>query len=483
MPTLAEQIIPRRKLLLMATEAVIFTGILFLGTSLPPLSPAPVDLGRWNGDLLRGLLTCFTIALICQTSLSYNDLYDWKISQNRAELPNRLLHSCGYALVMMAALVLVLPWLFFFPGLPNVAGETWKLILLLALAFAAVFVVRLWFHWFFYKWRGGEPVLVLGDDAHAQELGRMLVDHPLAGFELVGLVSAHAAPTDEQKSLERPAWQRVIGRVEDLLTLSQQNGVARVVVCLRERRGHVPIEELLACRMAGIEVEEREAMYERLTGKLALESMRPSYLIYSRGFQKDPMTLAFKRVSDILAALIGLSLSLPICLAAALAIKLTSRGPLFFTQIRVGQDGQQFRLVKFRTMRQDAEKHTGPVWASAQDDRITPVGRILRLTRIDEIPQFLNVLVGHMSFVGPRPERPHFVQQLSEQIPFYPLRHTVKPGLTGWAQVRHPYGASVDDAREKLRYDLYYLKNMGLLFDLNIILRTTGVILLGKGAR
>jgi sugar transferase (PEP-CTERM system associated) len=482
MPTLAEQIIPRRKLMLMASEAAIFTGILFAGTSLWPLANVPVDLLHPDSRMLRGLLTCFTIALICQTSLSYNELYDWKISQNRAELPNRLLHSCGYALVMLALLVLIAPALFFFPGLPNIGSDTWKLILLLAFAFLLVFLFRVAFHWFFYKWRWGERVLVLGDDAAAQELARMVADNPLAGFELVGLVTPQEAPPGHDGH-DRPVWQRTVGAVDRLLPLANAHGVARVVVCLQERRGKVPIEQLLACRMAGIEVEEREAMYERIAGKLALESMRPSYLIYSRGFMKDPMTLALKRVGDILFALTGLVLSLPICLLAILLVKLTSRGPVFFTQERSGQDGAAFRLLKFRTMRDGAEQATGPVWASANDSRITPVGRLLRMTRIDEIPQFVNILLGQMSFVGPRPERPHFVEQLSKQIPFYPLRHTVKPGLTGWAQVRHPYGASVDDAQEKLRFDLYYIKNMGLMFDLNIVLRTIGVILLGKGAR
>jgi sugar transferase (PEP-CTERM system associated) len=469
MPTLAEQIIPRRKLMLMASETAIFTAILFLGTSLPPLASTVIEL-RLDAPVLRGLLTSFTIALICQTSL------------NRRELPNRLLHSCGYALVMLAVLVLVAPALFSFPGLVNVSSETWKLILLLGVAFLGIFVFRIGFHWFFYKWRWGERVLVLGTDQQAQELARMMIDNPLAGFELMGLVSPTADPVGAVAA-GAPPWQRVLGNVDQLLPLAAEQGVARVVVCLRERRGRVPIEQLLACRMAGVEVEEREAMYERLTGKLAVESMRPSYLIFSRGFLKDPLTLTLKRVADILLALLGLVLSLPLCIAAAVAIKLTSRGPLFFTQERVGQDGRVFRLIKFRTMRADAEKDTGPVWASAGDQRITAVGRMLRKTRIDEIPQFVNILLGQMSFVGPRPERPHFVEQLSREIPFYPLRHTVKPGITGWAQVRHPYGASVEDAKEKLRLDLYYIKNMGLMFDLNIVLRTTGVILLGKGAR
>ncbi|GAB4160231.1 MAG: hypothetical protein Fur0037_27170 [Planctomycetota bacterium] len=479
MPTLAEQIIPRRKLLLLVSECAIFTGVLFLGTSLPPLADRAVDLFGGEGHL-RGLLSCFSIALICQASLSYNDLYDWKVSQNRAELPNRLLHSLGYALVMLACVVMLAPSLFSFPGLPETGSRTWKLILLLGAAFASIYIFRAAFHWFFYKWRFGERVIVLGSGTAAEEIARMIVENPLSGFELVGMVSEggrrDAVPGD-------PPWRRDLGSIDELRTLCDREGVARIVVSLRERRGTIPIERLLECRMAGVEVEEREAMYERLTGKLAIESMRPSYLIYGRGFAKDPLTMALKRVCDIAASLAGLVLSLPLTLPAALLIKLTSKGPVFFTQERVGQDGQVFRIIKFRTMRQDAEKDSGPVWASESDDRVTPIGRILRVTRIDEIPQFANILAGRMSFIGPRPERPHFVEQLQRQIPFYPLRHTVKPGLTGWAQVRHPYAATTEDAMEKLRYDLYYIKNMGLLFDLDITLRTIGVILFGKGAR
>jgi sugar transferase (PEP-CTERM system associated) len=275
----------------------------------------------------------------------------------------------------------------------------------------------------------------------------------------------------------------VLGTLANLRDLCRVEGISRVVVALRERRGKVPVDRLLACRMDGVQIEERESMYERLTGKLAVESMRPSYLIYGRGFARDPMTMVLKRVIDILASLIGLVVSLPLCLIAAVAVKLTSRGPVFFSQERTGQDGHPFRLIKFRTMRVDAERESGPVWAQKNDSRVTPVGRVLRLSRIDEIPQFLNILRGQMSFVGPRPERPHFVEQLTHEIPFYPLRHTVKPGLTGWAQVRHPYGASIEDAQEKLRYDLYYIKNTTPLFDLNIILRTVAVILGGQGAR
>jgi sugar transferase (PEP-CTERM system associated) len=307
----------------------------------------------------------------------------------------------------------------------------------------------------------------------------MIRESPMAGFEVMGLVEEPGRAAPERL----PDDPQVIGSLEQLRPVCRREGIARVVVALSERRGKVPVEQLLDVRMDGVQIEEREAMYERLTGKLALESMRPSYLIYGRGFVRDPLTMALKRVLDILASSIGLVLSFPICVLTVIAIKATSRGPIFFRQERTGQDGEPFRLVKFRTMAVDAERDSGPVWAQKDDARVTPIGRFLRRSRIDEIPQFVNILSGQMSFVGPRPERPHFVEQLTHEIPFYPLRHTVKPGLTGWAQVRHPYGASIEDAQEKLRYDLYYIKNTSLLFDLNIMLRTVKVILRGQGSR
>ncbi|MEO6596690.1 MAG: YraN family protein [Planctomycetota bacterium] len=479
MPTHAEQIIPRRKLLLMLSETVIFTLVVLVGTSAPPLSSRSFALFEPSMELLRGLLTSFTIAVICQASLSYNALYDWKTSQNRAELGNRLVHSCGYALVMLGFLSMTVKSLFFLPGMHDLSKETPKLILLVGIAFASVYAFRHAFHWFFYKWRFGERIVVLGSSPEAQHLARMIADSPLAGFELLGIIE-EPGQTPLQPAKGEP---QVIGTIDNLRTLCQEESISRVVVALRERRGMVPVDHLLQCRMDGVQIEERESMYERLTGKLSVESMRPSYLIYGRGFTKDPLTMVMKRLLDILASFTGLVVSLPLWPLAALAIKLSSRGPIFFSQERVGQDGEPFRLVKFRTMRVDAEKESGPVWAQKNDRRVTPVGRFLRRSRIDEVPQFLNILAGQMSFVGPRPERPHFVEQLQRDVPFYPLRHTVKPGLTGWAQVRHPYGASIEDAQEKLRYDLYYIKNTRVLFDLNIILRTVAVILRGRGSR
>lgn len=473
MATLAQQIIPKRKLLLIASETVVLGAVLFFGSTLPPLGSWPFDGAADRGSLAHLLLSCLTIAVLCQASLSYSDLYDWNLSQNRSELPNRLLHACGYALVMLAVLVFLSPRLFHFPGLRN---QTWPLIVLVLTGFAAIWGWRLCFHWFFYKWNFGERVAVLGSGDVARETVDLIRSHPVSGFEVVGVI---CSDPDDRRDYGAP----ILGVQADVRDLVDKHRIARIVVALSDRRGRLPVNALLMCRLAGVKIEEREMMYERIHGKIALEGLRPSYLIFGSGFSQPPAAVAIKRTIDIVASLAGLVLSAPITLAAVLAIKLDSRGPVFFRQPRVGQHGVQFNVLKFRTMRVDAEKHTGPVWARANDDRITRVGRLLRLTRIDEIPQMINVLAGHMSFVGPRPERPFFVEELTKQIDFYPLRLTVKPGITGWAQVRHPYGASVEDAREKLRYDLYYIKNMSPLFDLNIILRTVGVILFGKGAR
>ncbi|MFN9706424.1 MAG: YraN family protein, partial [Planctomycetota bacterium] len=427
MPVLSEQIMPRRKLLLILSETVLFTAVVLIGTSLPPLTTRSYRFFNPDIDLVRGLLTSFTIAAICQASLSYNDLYDWKTSQNRAELPNRLLHAAGYALVMLGVLSMAAGSLFFLPGLADINRETPKLILLVGLAFGGVYLFRNAFHWFFYKWRFGERVVVVGSSTEAQQIANLVQESPMSGFELLGIVEEPGQPPLPQG----PGQPRVLGTLDRLRELCRDEGISRVVVALRERRGKVPVDRLLEVRMDGVQVEERETMYERLAGKLAVESMRPSYLIYGRGFAKNRLTTVTKRGLDVVAAACGLLLSLPIALLAALLVKLTSRGPVFFCQERTGQDGVPFKLIKFRTMRVDAERESGPVWAQKNDVRVTPIGRFLRLSRIDEIPQFLNILAGQMSFVGPRPERPHFVEQLKQSIPFYPLRHAVKPGLTG----------------------------------------------------
>ncbi|MFX0195928.1 MAG: TIGR03013 family XrtA/PEP-CTERM system glycosyltransferase [Candidatus Hodarchaeota archaeon] len=276
---------------------------------------------------------------------------------------------------------------------------------------------------------------------------------------------------------------RIIGDCSLIHKIVNESKVDRIIVAMEERRGRFPAEELLKCRMEGISIEEGIAFYEHLTGKLLIERAYPSFFIFSNGFIKTTYRNLVKTAMDFFLSVFGLILLLPIMALTALAIKLDSSGPVFYQQERMGKNGKIFLLLKFRSMKDNAERETGPVWAAEKDKRVTRVGKIIRKLRLDEIPQMINVLRGEMSFVGPRPERPHFVKHLQDEIPFYQKRHAVKPGITGWAQIEYTYGASTNDALEKLKYDLYYIKNISLFFDMNIIFQTIRSVLFGRGAR
>ncbi len=268
---------------------------------------------------------------------------------------------------------------------------------------------------------------------------------------------------------------------EPLFELVKRMEIDIVVVALQDRRGNLPTDQLLRCRLAGIQVKEREALYEQITGKIAVEALRPSYLIFNDGFSRSPAADIAKRVVDVVFSLTGICLTWPVMLATALAVRIDSPGPALFRQDRVGFDNSEFTLYKFRSMRTDAEATTGAVWAKDNDPRITRCGRFIRKARLDELPQLFNILGGDMSLVGPRPERRVFVESLKQQIPYYEQRHIVKPGLTGWAQINYPYGNTVEDALQKLQYDLFYIKNQSLLFDLSILFNTIKTVVLRKG--
>jgi sugar transferase (PEP-CTERM system associated) len=278
-----------------------------------------------------------------------------------------------------------------------------------------------------------------------------------------------------------PEGHLLLGKTKDLPVMVEETRPDLVVVAQMDRRGRFPAKALLDCRLRGIQVEDWPTFYEKATGKILVTALRPSWLIFADGFVKTPRTEILKRLLDVALALVGLALSAPLMALIAVAIKLDSAGPVLFRQPRLGQNGCVFILNKFRSMRHDAEKDTGPIWAKQRDPRVTRVGAFLRRARLDELPQLFNVLVGHMSFIGPRPERPEFVHELQKLIPFYMERLSVKPGITGWAQVKYRYGASVDDALEKLQYDLYYIKNLSLFLDLLILLNTIQVVLFARG--
>lgn len=269
-----------------------------------------------------------------------------------------------------------------------------------------------------------------------------------------------------------------------LAPLCQELNIDEIVIAIQERRGTLPVQDLLAAKISGVKVMDSTTFLEKETGRVDLDSVNPSWLIFSDGFgQASQFDLILKRIFDMTMSMLLLLISAPILVMTAIAVKATSPGPVFYRQERVGLNGATFEVMKFRSMRQDAEKDGVPVWAAQGDARVTAIGKIIRATRIDEIPQIFNVLLGHMSFVGPRPERPFFVESLQKEISFYEERHRVKPGITGWAQINYPYGASVEDAKRKLEYDLYYIKNYTVFLDLLILIQTARVVIWQDGVR
>jgi sugar transferase (PEP-CTERM system associated) len=321
-------------------------------------------------------------------------------------------------------------------------------------------------------------VLVIGAGNSAGRIGKLRRLTDSRGFKVIGYLpmQGEAVVVDSKK---------LVTVAEPLAQYAASRGINEIVVGMDDKRQSFPLRELLACRLAGIEVISLVSFLERETGKVYLDILNPSWMIFSKGFRRDNLRRINERVFDLAASAILLVCNSPLLLLVAIAIKLEDglRAPIFYRQERVGFGGKVFRLVKFRSMRIDAERNGNAQWASANDERVTRVGRFIRKLRIDEMPQILNVCRGDMRFVGPRPERPNFVASLQSAIPYYEYRHTVKPGITGWAQLCYPYGASQEDAAEKLQYDLYYVKNHGLLFDLLILLSTAEVILFAKGAR
>ncbi|WP_298435925.1 TIGR03013 family XrtA/PEP-CTERM system glycosyltransferase [Geobacter sp.] len=318
-------------------------------------------------------------------------------------------------------------------------------------------------------------ILILGTGPLASQIGN-LITSSRQNYTLSGYVTCPHEPVYVPSSA-------IVGTESALYETVCRQRPHQIVVSLCERRGVFPLRDVLSCKMSGVDVVDAPSFYESVTGKLLIENISPSWFIFSHGFRVTAITRVAKRGVDICCALVGSLVVLPFVPLIVLAIKLDSPGPVIFAQERVGERGRLFYLYKFRTMRQDAESGTGAVWAQKNDPRVTRLGRFMRKSRIDELPQFINVLKGDMSLVGPRPERPEFVEKLNAVIPYYSERHYVKPGVTGWAQVRYPYGASVEDAVEKLRYDLYYIKNLSAVFDLMIILETVKVVLFQRGGR
>jgi sugar transferase (PEP-CTERM system associated) len=410
------------------------------------------------------------VTVVCQLCLYYSDLYDFRTVSDRRELFVRLTQALGATSVILAFAY------FWFPQLMLGRGV---FILSAGVVLLVITGWRVAFEWITRALGPRERLLLIGTGPGAVELARELHElrHTL-GVQIVGFVDPD--PAQVGRPVLNPG---VVGTIADVPAIVRAQRVDRVVVSLADARGKLPVDQLLDMKLNdGVAFDHLASVYEEYTGKIAVENLRPSWFIFSDGFRKSPALITVKRVIDLLAGAMGFVLALPLMLIVAALIKLTSRGPLFYHQARVGQHGRIFTVHTFRSMVPDAEAGTGAVWSQPNDTRITPIGGLLRRTRVDELPQLWNVLRGDMSLVGPRPERPEFVRSLTDQIPFYGQRHVVRPGITGWAQVRYTYGASVEDAMEKLQYDLYYIKNMSLALDLFVLFSTVKTVLQRQGA-
>jgi sugar transferase (PEP-CTERM system associated) len=323
-------------------------------------------------------------------------------------------------------------------------------------------------------------IMIVGVGTDAALVKETLEQSRVPGLFLVGFYSPDAEP----KAVATLPANKILLPTTSILDTARQLNVTEIVLAVRERRGSVvPLNELLTCKLNGIKVTDLSGFFETYKSKVKIDLLRESWFIFGDGFRQNRWRMFVKRTFDILASGLLLFLSFPVMLLTAIAIKLESKGPVIYRQQRVGLGGKGFDVLKFRSMRTDAEVDGKPQWAKPGDSRVTRVGRFIRLTRIDELPQLLTVLKGEMSLVGPRPERPFFVDQITKQVPFYAARHSVKPGVTGWAQVRHHYGSSIDDASDKLEYDLFYVKNHTLFFDILVLFYSVKVVLTAQGSR
>lgn len=461
---LFKQYYPLRNIFFFMVEGlVVFCSVLI----------ATVLLTRSNSYLfdLMLVLRVALVTLICQISLYYNDLYDFQVASSVSEISIRLLQSLGVTAIALAFIY------YFFPLV--IIGQG-AFILSIVLLLVLIIGWRIFYIHVLNQGIYNEKVMILGSSDLAVDIFNEIQDKIDCGYTVAAVVPVDA---DDGLTANVPAALIIKIEMAHLCQKIFELGVQKVIVALKDSRGTFPAKELLTCKTAGIEVIEGNSFYELLTGKLLVTKINPSWLIFSDGFKRSTLRRVLKRLGDIFFSVILLLLFFFPLLVVGLLIKIDSRGPVLFCQDRVGQRRKEYMMYKFRSMVDNAEKTSGPVWARDNDSRITRVGKIIRKFRIDEIPQVWNVLIGDMSFIGPRPERKHFTDALEEKIPYYGERFVVKPGITGWAQVSYDYGASVNDAVEKLNYDLFYIKNMSIMFDVMIVLRTIKTVVFGRGSR
>ena len=449
---------PTRTIVLLVTEALIVSGSFLLATAFV-LGPDTYIALNYE----YGALKILTLTILTLLFSYYFDLYEPSRISERWEIYFRLLLVLGFLSFLLSAVTWVFP-----------EADIAHSVILLGLAFltAALVAWRMTYEWIIAKPIFREHVYVLGGGERARSIVEIISTRKDIGMHIVGW---------EANTPEGPITREHFAAAIEESRVSGLK-INRVIVAMQDRRGALPVRELLKLRFDGVIIEDACDLLERLSGKMPLDGLRPSNFIYSQGFRVKPSQQIMRRLVSTLAAALGLLLFAPFLPFVMLAVRLSSPGPIFFKQTRVGLGGRPFEVVKFRTMRTDAEA-SGAKWASKNDPRVTPIGGFMRKTRIDEVPQLWNVLRGDMGFVGPRPERPEFVPWLSEQIPYFDLRHMIRPGLTGWAQVRYGYGATLAEAREKLEYDLYYIKHMSLGLDLLIMFETVKTILRRRGAQ
>lgn len=414
----------------------------------------------WQTALSAGLL---------QVCFYYNDLYDLRLTPNRADLIIRLVQSVGAACLILGFLYFIIPAL--------LIGQV---ILFPALALTLALSVGVRLAASRGLTQGQAKVLIFGTGEMAMTVYREISRREDLSLRVIGFVAEADSPKLETGTmlLGKP----LIQSIQEVEALAEKEGVARIVVALKDNRGGLPVRSLVKVRMLGVQIQDAHSLVSSLTGRVWLDLVRPSWFVFSEGFRRSRFTIVWKRALDLAFAILGVAVSSPLMILTALIVWLDSGRPILYKQTRVGRGGRPFELLKFRSMRQDAEAN-GAQWAGKNDPRVTRIGAFLRKYRLDELPQFFNVIRGEMSFVGPRPERPVFVDELRTRISYYDERHLVRPGITGWAQISYAYGASVEDAKSKLEYDLFYLQNMSFMFDCAIILRTVRTVLFGSGAR
>ena len=428
------------------------------------------------GDVMSFLdiwlhLKALMISLVCIICLYYNSVYDMTLTKKYSELSIRLLQAFGASLIFLSGIYAVFQDMIICDGF---------FLLYLPIVMCLISFGRFLYLLLLNSSLYNEKVIMVGSGQVADSIIQTIEEEIDCGYNLVARVEKN---NPEKQSEKDQSNVLNIQGFDNLYATAKDTGAKKIIVAIQEKRGAFPLKELLKCRVGGIEIVDGISFYEMLKGKLIVAHTSVTWLIFSEGFKKSLLHSIFKRIEDIIIALILLIVLTPVIILTAIFIRLESAGPIIYSQERLGKRKKPYMVHKFRSMSSDAEKESGPVWAQQNDTRITRVGHFIRKWRVDEIPQLWNVFKGEMSMIGPRPERDYFVKQLEDIIPYYSERHSIKPGLTGWAQVCYGYGDSVDDAIEKLNYELFYIKNMSVFLDVVIVFRTVKTVLFGVGAR